>query len=92
MRIYAQLETNEKTDSLSKETEDVKKNQTVISELKNTVIEDGLNNHIEGTEERTTELTATEITQSEQQRENRQKKIYEPSGTYGTKIKTNETF
>lgn len=49
---------------------------------------------MEGREERISELVdkITEITQSEQQRENRQKKIYEPSGTYGTKIKTNETF
>lgn len=58
--IINTLETNEKIENLSKETEDIKKKQRKVSELKNTVqikrSVDGLKSKTEGTEERISEL------------------------------------
>lgn len=58
---YEQPEINEKMEGLSKETEDVNKNQMEILELENTIneiksLEDRLNNQVEVTEETTIEL------------------------------------
>lgn len=58
--IINTLETNEKIENLSKETEDIKKKQRKVSELKNTIqikrSVDGLKSKTEGTEERISEL------------------------------------
>ena len=55
-----------------------------MTEIKSSV--NGLNKRMEGTEERTNELEyrKVEITQYEQKRENRLKKMNRSSGTYET--------